>query len=229
MIALAATLALLAQAPQSGAAGEKGKVSGKVTITGLAPKLANLPVTRDIKTCGANKPDESLLVGQAGGVKNAVIWVVDGPKPPRGFKQKYKLDQKNCEFTPHTVAMPEGGVLEVVNSDKLFHNVHARLAPDKTAFNYAMPVPDYTIPKQLKTPERLRVNCDVHPWMRAWVNVLPTTAFAVTDDSGTYTIEGVPPGKHKIHLWHERLGEKEEEIQVVAGQTSTFDVPLTPR
>jgi plastocyanin len=229
MIVLAATLALLAQAPQSGPGGEKGKVSGKVTIGGLAPKLANLPVTRDIKTCGANKPDESLVVGQAGGVKNAVVWVVDGPKPPRGFKQKYRLDQKNCEFTPHMVAMPEGGVLEVVNSDKLFHNVHARSAPDKSVFNYAMPVPDYTIPKPLKTPERLRVSCDVHPWMRAWVNVLPTTAFAVTDESGTYTIEGVPPGRHKIHLWHERLGEKEEEVEVVAGQTATFDVPLSPR
>ena len=69
MIALAAILALLAQAPQSG--GEKGKVSGKVTIAGLAPKLANLPVTRDIKSCGANKPDESLVVGQAGGVLGA--------------------------------------------------------------------------------------------------------------------------------------------------------------
>src|ERR1700716_1615480 len=103
MIAFAATVALLAQAPQSGAAGDKGKVSGKVTISGLAPKLANLPVTRDIKSCSANKPDESLVVGQAGGVKNAVVWIVDGPKPPRGFKQKYKLDQKNCEFTPHIV------------------------------------------------------------------------------------------------------------------------------
>jgi hypothetical protein len=228
MIALAATLALLAQAPQSGAAGEKGKVSGKVTISGLAPKLATLPVTRDIKSCGANKPDESLVVGQAGGVKNAVVWIVDGPKPPRGFKQKYRLDQKNCEFTPHVVAMPEGGILEVVNSDKLFHNVHARQG-EKTVFNYAMPVPDYTIPKQLKTAQRLRVIDDQHPWMRAWVDVLATTAFALTDDSGTYTIEGVPPGKHKIKLWHERLGEKEEEVEVVAGQTATLDVPLTPR
>ena len=126
------------------------------------------------------------------------------------------------------VAMPEGGVLEVVNSDKLFHNVHARQG-EKTIFNYAMPVPDYTIPKQLKSAERLRVSCDVHPWMRAWVDVLPTIAFAVTDDTGTYTIEGVPPGKHKVRLWHERLGEKEEEVEVVDGQTSTLDVPLTPR
>src|SRR4051812_6085377 len=92
MIALAATLALLAQAPQGGATAEKGKVSGKVTISGLAPKLATLPVTRDIKSCGTNKPDESLVVGQAGGVKNAVVWIADGPKPPRGFKQKYRLD-----------------------------------------------------------------------------------------------------------------------------------------
>ena len=226
MIALAAILALLAQAPQSG--GEKGKVSGKVTIAGLAPKLANLPVTRDIKSCGANKPDESLVVGQAGGVKNAVIWVVDGPKPPRGFKQKYKLDQKNCEFTPHVVAMPEGGTLEVVNSDKLFHNVHARQG-EKQVFNFAMPVPDYTIPKQIKSEGRLRVTCDVHPWMRAWLLVLPTAAFAITGEDGTYKIAGVPAGKHKVRIWHERLGERDAEIEIRADHTATHDVQYNPR
>jgi hypothetical protein len=65
--------------------------------------------------------------------------------------------------------------------------------------------------------------------MRGWVDVLPTTAFGVTDDTGTYTIDGIPPGKHKVKLWHERLGEKEQEVEIVAGQTATLDIPLSPR
>ena len=68
MHALAALFVLLAQ---TGA----GKIAGKVTLSGLAPKLAPLPVTRDMKTCGTTKPDESLEVGQGGGVKNAVLWI----------------------------------------------------------------------------------------------------------------------------------------------------------
>src|SRR5437868_2479846 len=95
MHALAALALLLAQ---TGA----GKVTGKVTLTGLAPKLAPLPVTRDMKTCGTTKPDESLEVSQGGGVKNAVLWIADGPKAAKdASKSKVTLDQKQCEYAPH--------------------------------------------------------------------------------------------------------------------------------
>ena len=234
MHALFATLLLAQAAADAGApaaappAAGSGRITGKVTVAGLAPKLANLPVTRDLKTCGTSKPDESLEVGPGGGVKNAVLWLLDGPKPKKGDKPKAILDQKQCEFTPHIVVLPVGGTLEIVNGDKLFHNVHARDA-DKTVFNYAMPVPNHVIPRPMKAPALLRVTCDVHPWMRAWVDVLPTTAFAVTDESGTYTIADVPPGKYKLKLWHERLGEKQHEVEVAAGGTATIDLPLTPR
>jgi plastocyanin len=232
MHALAPLALLIAQAaaapPAAAAETGSGKVGGKVTLSGLAPKLANLPVTRDIKTCGASKTDESLEVGQGGGVKNAVLWIADGPKAARAEKIKVTLDQKQCDFSPHVVAMPAGATLEIVNGDKLFHNVHARDG-DRTVFNYAMPVPNHVIPRPLNEPGLLRITCDVHPWMRAWVDVLPTSAFAVTDESGSYSIPGVPPGKHTVKLWHERLGEKEQQIDVKAGATATLDLELTPK
>jgi hypothetical protein len=232
MHALAAIALLLAQAGagDGGTAppGPAGKIAGKVTLSGLGPKLANLPVTRDMKICGTSKPDPALEVGTGGGVKNAVVWIVEGPKPKKGDKPKSTLDQKGCEFSPHVTAMPAGGVLEIINSDKLFHNVHAREG-ETNFFNYAMPVPNQIIPKPLPTPAVLRITCDVHPWMRAWVQVLPTTAWGMTDESGSYTIADVPPGKYTLKLWHERLGEKTQEIVVASGQTATADVVMTPR
>src|SRR4051812_904470 len=69
-----------------------GSLAGKVTLNGLAPKLANLPVTRDMKTCGTNKPDESLEIGQGGAVKDAVIWFTDVPIPGDFKPAKEKLD-----------------------------------------------------------------------------------------------------------------------------------------
>src|SRR5438132_7237689 len=56
-----------------------GKVSGKVIIAGLAPKLAPQPVTKDTKICGVNKPDEALVIGTGGGIKNAVLWIEGAP------------------------------------------------------------------------------------------------------------------------------------------------------
>jgi plastocyanin len=228
MIAFAALALLLAQADAGAAVPGGGKVTGRVTLTGLAPKLAPLPVTRDLKTCGSTKPDESLEVGQGGGVKNAVLWIAEGPKPGKIDKLKVTLDQKQCEFVPHVIAVPVGATLEIVNGDKLFHNVHAREG-EKTVFNYAMPVPNHVIPKPMKEPGLLHVTCDVHPWMRAWVDVLPTSAFAVTDEAGSYTISGLPPGKYTLRLWHERLGEKEQPVEITAGGAATVDIQLTPR
>src|SRR5438477_502746 len=84
-------------------------------------------------------------------------------------------------------------------------------------------------PKPLKDPGVLRITCDVHPWMRAWVHVLATSAYAVTDESGAYTISGVPPGKHTLNLWHERLGEKEQQVEVPSAGAATANLQLTPK
>jgi plastocyanin len=208
-------------------AADTGSISGKVTIAGLAPKLANLPVTKDMKFCGTSKPDESLEVGAGGGVKNVVVWLTDMPAP-RKIEKKQKLDQQACAFVPHVVAAPAGSVLDVVNSDPVLHNARAQ-ASETRAFNYAMPIKGHTVPTKLKKEGFFKVSCDVHPWMRAWVVVLPTAAISITDANGAYALEGVPPGKHKIKIWHERLGEREDAIEVTAGAAATHDVALNPR
>ena len=208
-------------------AADVGSLSGRVTLTGLAPKLANLPVTRDMKVCGTSKTDESLEV-KDGGIKNAVVWFTDLTEKKDAKQVKQKLDQQSCVFVPHVLVAPFGSMLDVVNSDKALHNVRAQ-AGEVKLMNYAMPIPGHVVPTRLKKEGTFKVNCDVHTWMRAWILVLPTQAYAITDENGAYKIEGMPPGKHKVKIWHERLGEKETEIEVAAGQTAKYDVEYTPR
>jgi plastocyanin len=208
-------------------AADAGSLAGKVSLTGLAPKLANLPVTRDMKVCGTSKPDESLEV-KDGGVKNAVVWLTDLGPAPEAKQVKQKLDQQQCVFVPHVLAAPLGSAVDVVNSDKALHNVRAQ-AGEVKLMNYAMPIPGHVVPTKLKKEGIFKVNCDVHPWMRAWILVLPTQGYGVTGEDGTYKIDGVPPGKHKVKVWHERLGEKDSEIEIAPGQTAKFDVEYTPR
>ncbi len=225
--ACAASLALLAAA---GAAPNTGKIAGRITLAGLAPKLANLPVTKDLKICGTSKPEEALEVGSGGGLKNIVLWLPEGPKPVvhEVARKKLKLDQQACQFVPHVIAAEVGSTLDIVNSDAVLHNVHATEKEAK-AFNYAMPIKGQVVPTKLKTVGTLKLKCDVHPWMRATVHVLPTSAFSVTGDDGSYLIDGVPPGHYKLHLWSERLGERDVEVDVSAGRTTQHDVALTPR
>jgi len=209
-------------------AADAGTVAGKVTLNGLAPRLANLPVTRDMKVCGNNKPDESLIVSKDNGIKNAVIWLPDVKLPPDFKPAKEKLDQQECLFVPHVLAAPVGSQVDVVNSDKALHNVRAQAGEEKL-FNYAMPIPGHVVPTRLKKEGMFKVSCDVHPWMRAWLVVLPLSPWAITGEDGTWKIEGIPPGTHKLKIWHERLGERDAEISVEAGQTATHDVQYNPR
>ena len=208
-------------------AAETGALAGKITLTGLAPKLANLPVTRDMKVCGSIKTDESLEV-KDGGVKNAVIWFPGVPAPKDVKAPKQKLDQQSCVFVPHVMIAPLGSAMDVVNSDKALHNVRAQAGETKL-MNYAMPIPGHVVPTRLNKEGIFKVSCDVHPWMRSWILVLPTSAYAITDESGAYKIEGVPAGKHKVKIWHERLGERDAEVEIAADRTATHDVQYTPR
>lgn len=205
-----------------------GSLLGKVTLSGPAPKLATLPVTRDAKVCGTGKPDQSLQVGPRGGVKDAVVWLTDVPEAGDARKEKVKLDQKDCEFAPHVVAAPLGSTLEVENSDAVLHNARAQEGSTRL-FNYAMPIKDYVVPTRLKKEGTFRLSCDVHPWMRGWLLVLPTQAFAVSAEDGSFRLTGVPAGKHRLKVWHERLGEREAEVEVPPGGTATYDVSFPPR
>jgi plastocyanin len=208
-------------------AADAGTLTGKVTLNGLAPRLANLPVTRDTKTCGTSKPDESLEVKDSG-VRNAVVWFTDLPNPKEARPPREKLDQQGCTFVPHVLVAQLGATVDVVNSDKALHNVRAQ-AGEQRLFNYAMPIPGHVVPTQLKKEGIYKLSCDVHPWMRGWLLVLPTAKYAVSGEDGTYTIAGVPPGKHKVKIWHERFGEREAEVDVKAGETAKHDVAYSPR
>jgi plastocyanin len=205
-----------------------GSLSGKATLTGLAPKLANLPVTRDMKSCGTNKPDESLIVGEGNGIQNAVVWFSGMKDALPERKEKAKLDQQQCQFVPHVLVAPLNTTLDVVNSDAVLHNVRASEG-DKKLFNYAMPIQGHVVPTKLRRDGIFKVACDVHPWMRAYLLVLATDKYAVTNDKGDYKIDGLKPGKYKVRMWHEKLGEKEQEIEIADDKNATWDVAFTPK
>ena len=66
-----------------------------------------------------------------------------------------------------------------------------------------------------RSPEPVMVACDLHPWMKAWVHVTGASHFAVTDASGSFALEGVPPGTYRMKVWHEALGTHVADVVVV--------------
>jgi hypothetical protein len=66
------------------------------------------------------------------------------------------------------------------------------------------------------------VQCNIHPWMHGW-HVVVKGPYAVTDSSGKFTIENVPPGTYTLKAWHEPDTTETAKVTVAAGQTATAD------
>ncbi len=195
-----------------------GDIKGTVKFTGAVPKLAPLKATKDTTTCGADLPDESVVVSN-GKLKNVVITVKGvATKPAPG---KIALDQHKCRYIPHVQAAPVGSSLDILNSDPVLHNIHGYLG-SATAFNLAMPLKNQKIARKLDKSGLVHVKCDVHGWMSAYI-VVVDTPFAVVGDDGTFTIQNVPAGSYTVTAWHEKLGEKTAQVTVPATGAATAD------
>ncbi|HUR53216.1 MAG TPA: carboxypeptidase regulatory-like domain-containing protein, partial [Gemmataceae bacterium] len=163
--------------------------------------------------------DESIVAGAKGELKNVVVYVKDGAKLGGEVpKEPVVLDQKNCVYTPHVVAVMVGQELKARNSDNFLHNVHG-LAKDNGEFNF----PQQNAGQEnkvdaTKAPEKYKVKCDVHPWMAAWVVVLDHPYSAVTGDNGEFTIKGLKDGKYTLEAWQEKLGTKSAEVEIKDGK-----------
>jgi plastocyanin len=217
MTARSAYLLLTVTLPSLAGAGE---VQGRLTFSGAAPVAASQPTTKDRAACGDAQPDESLLVKE-GGLASAVVRIeVPGA---RAEPRRLTLDQQRCRFVPHVQAAPVGSTLDILNGDPILHSVHG-WAGMGTAFNVPMPGAGQKTPRTLQKPGLIRIGCDVHAWMSAYVLVAETPYLAVTDPAGRFAIAGVPSGTWRAVVWHERFGEKAATVTVPAQGAAKLDL-----
>ena len=185
-----------------------GALSGVVKFAGTPPKLAPLAVNKNREICGEEKASEALVVGPDGGVRGSVV-VVEGitrGKKPTG---EVLLDNHRCLFVSHVTALTVGEKARVKNSDGILHNTHGFMGKP-TVFNLALPNKDQMvdITKRLTKPGVIRVLCDAHPHMFAWMIVHDSPYVTVTDDRGAFKLDGIPPGTYKVTMWHEGFRPK---------------------
>lgn len=193
-----------------------GTIVGEVKYAGDPPPAETLPVTKDAAVCGSEpKLSKAIIVGPNKGIQNAVLSLVDIKKGKAQEKPAKNpvLDQKKCEYHPHAQIFPAGTTLDILNSDDVLHNVKT-VSTANPPVNIAQPKFKRKISKEFGKPEIIKVQCDVHGWMRAVLVVTEHPYYALTDAGGSFTIADVPPGNYTLKLWHETLGGQTKEVTV---------------
>ncbi|MGH7782703.1 MAG: hypothetical protein ACREO5_02515 [Candidatus Binatia bacterium] len=201
-------------------------LKGNIRYAGAPIEKKKTPVTIDQYVCGKEKEPEDLLLSSNNGIRNAVVSLQNVPS---GAKRDWnfppaKMDQKQCSFTPRVVLVPVGGTVEFLNSDRLLHNVRSA-GKENPPFNRAQPHAR-SIAFAFKQPELLRIDCDLHSWMRGWVVVAEHPFYAVTNEQGEFTLENVPRGKYTLQVWQESLGNVTQELVVGDKGPTTISVAM---
>jgi plastocyanin len=208
------------------AAAEGGTIKGRITFTGKEPGNRVIRMGVDPMCAAANagnRPvNEVYLVGDDNTLGNVFV-KLEGSFPATPVpSQPVEIDQLACFYKPRVVGARVGQALRMKNGDNLLHNVHSD-STKGNGFNFAEPVKGMQRDITLKDEEMLRIGCDVHRWMTAWVGIVSHPYFAVSDIKGTFTIANVPAGRRNITAWHEALGTLTKAVDVKAGQTATVD------
>lgn len=201
-------------------------IRGVVVNAGPPPERKQIPINIDQYVCGKSRESEDLVVGANRGIRWAVVSLQSPPSGPRpeSSTKPVQMDQQQCVYIPRVVVVPVGGTVEFLNSDRLLHNLHSASSENPT-FNRTQPK-GRTIPVVFKKPETVRIDCDLHTWMRAWVVVAEHPFYAVTEANGEFVLDNVPPGKYTLKIWQETLGTVTREVTVGDKDTTGVTVEM---
>jgi len=194
-----------------------GGVKGTVLFEGEPPERTKLLRDTDPYCAKTEKLSDAVVVTK-GKLRDVVVRIKNGTAGTHAAPaQPVVIDQKECAYSPHVIAMVAGQKIVVRNSDGTFHNVHATVG-GKLLWNkpQAAQEPDLTL-EAAKAGEVVDIVCDVHPWMKAFAAVQDHPYFAVTGDDGAFEIKGLAPGTYTLEAWHPTLGLKSMTIKIGTG------------
>ena len=184
-----------------------GRIEGKVT---LKEKPARRVPTRYPSGAGGSaRPVQKLpavvyLEGRIGGA----------PAPA----------QQDTSFVPGVLVVPVGTEVRFPNRDPFFHNVFSYSTTERFDLGRYPRGEAKTV--QFDEPGVVKIYCEVHESMRSAVIVSENSYHAVVGTDGSFVIEGVPPGVHKLVVWHVDLGTATAQVRVSDGGTARVELTI---
>lgn len=144
---------------------------------------------------------------------------------PATDQQKVTMAQRDQKFFPHVLPVIVGTTVDFPNDDKIWHNIYSDSKVKK--FDLGLYGPGKSKTVTFDKPGVVRILCNVHPTMEAYIVVEDHPNFASPDARGNYRFEGIPLGSYQLQVWHPSLGVKTESFTLEqAGEVERIDANL---
>ena len=185
--------------------GANATIRGRVELRHSPPTLERRPNVGDLAMPPAHDSSDR---------RPSVVYIETAPRA--AFEQRDdvrpKMDQQNETFVPHVLAVVAGTTVDFPNSDRTYHNVFS-LSRTKS-FDLGRYAAGRSKSVRFDRPGIVRVFCEIHSHMSAFILVFAHRYFAVTDDEGRFRLDNVPPGTYTLIAWNEALPQTARRVVV---------------
>jgi len=217
LILATGTLALVVLGTSTAHAVRNGSITGHVELRRAAAPAGRRPGVSDLGTPVMEPTAERQM---------SVVYLATAPRG--AFEQteskQATMDQRNETFVPHVLAITAGTTVEFPNSDRIYHNVFS-LSKTKP-FDLGRYAVGRSKSIRFDRPGVVRVFCDIHSHMSAFILVFSHPFFSVTDGTGRYRIDNVPPGSYTLVAWNEGVASESRVVVVADGSSTESDFTL---
>ncbi|MCM3879087.1 MAG: carboxypeptidase regulatory-like domain-containing protein [Vicinamibacterales bacterium] len=197
---------LSAQAPSPGA----GIIRGRVEVKRAAPRAERRPAVNELGMPGPHDPID---------ITRSVVYLETAPSAAFADVEpaRARMDQRNETFVPHVLAITVGTTVDFPNSDQTYHNVFSLRGPKP--FDLGRYAAGRSRSVRFDRPGIVRVFCEIHSHMSAFILVFSHRYFAVTGADGRYQIGRVPPGRYTLVAWNEGAVRESRPIVMLEDQS----------
>jgi len=136
---------------------------------------------------------------------------VPSSKPAEGVVE---IKQEGLQFQPRAVAIERGMRVSFPNFDKEYHNVFSYSKAKR--FDLGRFPKGETREVTFDETGLVRVFCEIHEHMRAFVLVVDTSCYVAASSDGKFTLPKVPAGSYTLVAWHEQYEPVRQKVEVHA-------------
>ena len=182
-----------------------GTIRGRVDVRRIVSAPERRPGVGDLGTPAARElPD----------MQRAVVYLETAPAAALEAREpvRARMDQRNETFLPRVLAVDTGTLVDFPNNDNTYHNVFSLSKTKK--FDLGRYARGRSKSVRFDRPGIVRVFCDIHSHMSAFVLVFSHPFYSTTEADGRYRIDNIPPGSYTVSAWHEGAARETRTIAI---------------